>query len=68
MEVLVRKHQPQEDVDTIRGMINKYGDSGGQLYQDNCFHVQSDTPKVEKDYHGDLGKREHEMFISSLMT
>ena len=23
MEVLVRKHQPQEDVDTIRGMISK---------------------------------------------
>ena len=42
METLVRKHHPQEDVDTIRGMINKYGDrSGGQLYDDNCFHVQS---------------------------
>ena len=42
MENLVRKHQPQEDVDTIRGMINKYGDrNGGQLYDDNCFYVQS---------------------------
>ena len=28
---LVRFHQPQEDVDTIRSMINKYGDSGGRL-------------------------------------
>ena len=37
MEKLVRKHQPQEDVDTIRAMNNKYGDSGGQLYHDNCF-------------------------------
>ena len=25
MEVLVRSHQPQEDVDTIRSMIKKYG-------------------------------------------
>ena len=41
METLVRKHHPQEDVDTIRGMINKYGDrNGGQLYEDNCFYVR----------------------------
>ena len=64
MEVLVRKHHPQEDVDTIRGMINKYGErSGGQLYEDNCFHVQSDELKVEKDYHGDLVKREQDVHI-----
>ena len=54
MEVLVRKHQPQEDVDTIRSMINKYGENnGGQLHHDNCFYVQTDTPKIEEDYHGD---------------
>jgi hypothetical protein len=47
---LVRYHQPQEDVDTIRGMINKYGDSGGQLYHDNCFHVQNQTPRMDTDY------------------
>ena len=41
---LVRFHQPQEDVDTIRAMSNKYGESGGRLYHDNCFHVQSNTP------------------------
>ena len=28
---LVRFHQPQEDVDTIRAMNNKYGESGGRL-------------------------------------
>ena len=56
MEVLVRKHQPQEDVDTIRAMNNKYGSSGGELYHDNCFYVQSDTPKIVEDYHGN--KRE----------
>ena len=57
---LVRFHQPQEDVDTIRGMINKYGErNGGQLYEDNCFHVQStDTPKLREDYHGDMVERE----------
>jgi hypothetical protein len=49
---LVRFHQPQEDVDTIRGMINKYGDSGGRLYDDNCFHVQNSTPRMDKDYNG----------------
>jgi hypothetical protein len=64
MEVLVRKHHPQEDVDTIRGMINKYGErSGGQLYEDNCFHVQSDKLKVEKDYHGDMVQREQDVHV-----
>jgi hypothetical protein len=47
---LVRFHQPQEDVDTIRSMINKYGSSGGDLYHDNCFYVQTDTPRIETDY------------------
>ena len=53
IDVLVRTHQPQEDVDTIRSMISKYGQSGGDLYHDNCFYVQTDTPKIEEDYHGD---------------
>ena len=47
---LVRFHQPQEDVDTIRSMISKYGQSGGDLYHDNCFYVQNSTPRIEKDY------------------
>ena len=49
---LVRFHQPQEDVDTIRAMNNKYGESGGDLYHDNCFHVQTDTPTMREDYNG----------------
>ena len=49
---LVRFHQPQEDVDTIRSMNNKYGDSGGDLYHDNCFHVQNSTPRMDTDYNG----------------
>jgi hypothetical protein len=52
MEKLVRKHQPQEDVDTIRSMIKKYDRSGGELYHDNCFHVQNEKPKIEEDYDG----------------
>ena len=52
MEVLVRKHQPQEHVDIIRDMNNLYGDSGGQLYHDNCFHVQNQTPRMDTDYNG----------------
>ena len=48
---VVRGHQPQEDVDTIRTMNNKYGDSGGQLYHDNCFYFQ--TPTVN-----DLGEED----------
>jgi len=47
---LVRFHQPQEDVDTIRAMTNKYGESGGRLYDDNCFHVQNSTPRMDTDY------------------
>ena len=49
---IVRFHQPQEDVDTIRRMINKYSSSGGDLHHDNCFYVQSDTPRMDKDYLG----------------
>ena len=37
-EKVVRAHQPQEDVDTIRRMIQKYNRAGGELYEDNCFH------------------------------
>ena len=47
IEKVVRYHQPQEDVDTIRRMRNKYGDSGGQLYEDNCFYVERPIIKVD---------------------
>ena len=53
IDVLVRTHQPQEDVDTIRSMINKYGErNGGELYHDNCFYVQNATPRITTDYNG----------------
>ena len=44
---IVRQHQPQEDVDTIRAMSNKYGSSGGELYHDNCFNFETDIVNDE---------------------
>ena len=49
IEQVVRYHQPQEDVDTIRRMRNKYGSSGGELYEDNCFYVQRPIIKVDDE-------------------
>ena len=46
---VVRFHQPQEDVDTIRSMIKKYNRAGGELYEDNCFYVQSPIQKVDDE-------------------
>jgi len=56
IEKVVRYHQPQEDIDTIRKMISKYNSSGGELYHDNCFNVQMPITKVDengKEYHAD---------------
>ena len=53
---VVRFHQPQEDVDTIRSMIKKYSSSGGELYNDNCFQITMPTTKVDdegKEYQTD---------------
>jgi len=49
MDRVVRFHQPQEDVDTIRRMIQKYSSSGGDLYHDNCFYVQRPITKVDDE-------------------
>jgi hypothetical protein len=46
---VVRFHQPQEDIDTIRRMISKYNRSGGELYQDNCFYVERPIMKVDDE-------------------
>jgi len=46
---VVRYHQPQEDVDTIRRMIGKYNRAGGELYEDNCFYVQRPITKVDDE-------------------
>ena len=49
IEKVVRLHQPQEDVDTIRRMRAKYNSSGGELYEDNCFYVQRPIIKVDDE-------------------
>ena len=49
IEQVVRYHQPQEDVDTIRRMRAKYNNAGGELYEDNCFYVQRPITKVDDE-------------------
>ena len=49
IEKVVRYHQPQEDVDTIRRMISKYNRAGGELYEDNCFYVSRPITKVDDE-------------------
>ena len=49
IEKVVRFHQPQKDVDTIRSMIKKYDRSGGELYEDNCFYVYDPIIKVDDE-------------------
>lgn len=50
IEKVVRYHQPQEDVDTIRSMIKKYGErNGGTLHEDNCFYVSRPITKVDDE-------------------
>ena len=54
-ETVVRYHQPQEDVDTIRRMIAKYNRSGGELYNDNCFYFTA-PERTETDSDGRINK------------
>jgi len=49
IEKVVRFHQPQYDVDTIRSMIKKYNSAGGELYHDNCFYLQNPITKVDDE-------------------
>ena len=58
IEKVVRFHQPQEDVDTIRRMIQKYSSSGGDLYHDNCFYVQHPITKVDSEGREEIDNQE----------
>ena len=49
VEEIVRKYQPEEDVETIRAMNKKYGSSGGELYHDNCFNFQYEYEEADSD-------------------
>jgi hypothetical protein len=65
IDQVVRTHQPQEDVDTIRSMTNKYGRSGGELYEDNCFYVRCPITKVDDD--GDEYEDKQEIHVRFAM-
>ena len=49
IDKVVRFHQPQEDIDTIKSMIKKYNRAGGELYEDNCFYVERPIIKVDDE-------------------
>ena len=49
IEKVIRYHQPQEDIDTIRRMTQKYNRAGGELYEDNCFYVERAIMKVDDE-------------------
>ena len=40
---VIRSHHPQEDVDTIKSMSKKYGDSGGRIFADHCYNFETPT-------------------------
>jgi len=58
IERVVRFHQPQEDVDTIRSMIKKYSSAGGELYNDNCFYVQHPITKIDSEGREEIDNQE----------
>ena len=49
VEQIVRKYQPEEDVETVRAMRNKYGTSGGDLHHDNCFNFKYEYEEIDSD-------------------
>ena len=55
---VVRFHQPQEDVDTIRRMISKYSSSGGDLHNDNCFYIQHPITKIDNEGREEIDNQE----------
>ena len=49
VEVIVRKYQPEEDIETVRAMNKKYGRSGGELYHDNCFQFKYEYQETDDE-------------------
>ena len=59
---VVRGHQPQEDVETIKSMIAKYDDNGGRIHEDHCFNFIN--PTMEENSHtGKLEEKSNEINI-----
>ena len=46
---VVRSHQPQEDIDTIKSMRAKYNEDGGRLHQDSCFYFTNPTTETDSE-------------------
>lgn len=47
---IIRKYQPQEDVDTMTRMISKYNSNGGTMAKDACFYLGREVETT--DYEG----------------
>lgn len=45
---VVRHHQPQEDLDTIKAMELKYGNAGGIWNTDACFYFINPTTEINE--------------------
>lgn len=59
---VVRSHQPQEDVDTIKSMRAKYNDDGGRIHDDNCFYFI--RPTIETDSEGRQHEHTNELHVN----
>jgi len=59
---VVRSHQPQEDIDTIKSMRAKYNDDGGRIHDDNCFYFIN--PSTEIDSEGRQEERTNELHVN----
>jgi len=57
---IVRQHQPQEDVDTVKRMRAKYGNSGGDIYNDNCYTFT--IPNINDE--GKRAKQDKELYLN----
>jgi hypothetical protein len=58
---VVRSYQPQEDVDTIKAMRAKYGDSGGDIFEDKCFNFIN--PTMEENDRGEQQENKNEINV-----
>ena len=61
---VVRSHQPQEDVDTIKRMRAKYNSSGGQIHDDNCFYFTNPTTETDSEGREKINENEIHLDMS----
>jgi hypothetical protein len=63
---VVRHHQPQEDLETIKAMELKYGNSGGTWNTDACFNFYK--PTIEVNQRGEEYTNQNELHVSFELT